>query len=198
MIASDMSWIALNQLGEGVVSPFEDVQTRTIEGRIRAISYGLSSAGYDLRLCPHEILVPKPGVLLNPKHANNREHYDAVMSTLDRETGERYWDIPAGGSALALSVETITIPRECLGLCVGKSTYARCGLIVNTTPLEPEWCGRLVIELHNVQAHNPIRIYGNEGIAQLILFKIDGPIFTSYADRGGKYQNQAEITPARA
>jgi len=198
MIASDMSWIALNQLGEGVVAPFVDTQTRTIEDGVRAISFGLSSAGYDLRLCPQEIFVPKAGVLLDPKHRNNRDNYDAVMSTLDRETGERYWDIPPGGSALALSVETITIPRECLGLCVGKSTYARCGLIVNTTPLEPEWCGRLVIELHNVQANNPIRIYGDEGIAQLVLFKIDGPIFTSYADRGGKYQNQAEITPARA
>lgn len=198
MVLSDMGWNILAHAGDSVVLPYEDRQVRMYNGN-RQISWGQSSAGYDLRLDAREILVPRPGVLLDPKWtAEQRDAaYDRLPPVVDRENSQSYWDIPAGGSALALTVETIDIPRDAIGICVGKSTYARCGLIVNTTPLEPEWRGRLVIELHNVQRDNPIRIYGDEGIAQLLLFKIDAPIFTSYADRRGKYQHQDEITPAK-
>ena len=194
MVLSDMGWAMLAQEDRSVVYPYEGQQVRVFNG-LRQISWGQSSAGYDLRLDPHEILVPRPGVLLDPKWTTEERNaaYDRVLPATD----QTYWDIPPGGSALALTVEKIVIPRDHIGICVGKSTYARCGLIVNTTPLEPEWRGHLVLELHNVQRDNPIRIYGGEGIAQLLLFKIDGPIFTSYADRRGKYQNQDEITPAK-
>ena len=196
MVLSDMGWHKLAEEERSVVYPYHDRQIRLSDGR-RRISYGQSSAGYDLTLDTKEILVPKRFVLLDPKSEHIRRAYDAVSPIVEQERGDVFWDIPPGGSALALTVETIDIPRDHVGICVGKSTYARCGLLVNTTPLEPEWRGRLVLELHNIQQHNSIRIYGNEGIAQLLLFRIDGPIFTSYADRRGKYQNQDEITPAR-
>lgn len=200
MVLSDMGWAMLAQEDRSVVYPYEGQQVRSVN-YLRQISWGQSSAGYDLRLDPHEILVPRPGVLLDPKWTTEERDaaYDRVPPTTEPigNTYQTYWDIPPGGSALALTVEKIVIPRDHIGICVGKSTYARCGLIVNTTPLEPEWRGHLVLELHNIQRENPIRIYGDEGIAQLLLFKIDGPIFTSYADRQGKYQNQDEITPAR-
>ena len=198
MVLSDMGWAMLAQESRSVVYPYEGRQVRMYNG-IRQISWGQSSAGYDLRLDPRGIHVPRPGVLLDPKWTNEQRDaaYDRVPPEVDSAKQQSYWDIPPGGSALALTVEKIVIPRDHIGICVGKSTYARCGLIVNTTPLEPEWRGHLVLELHNIQKDNPIRVYGDEGIAQLLLFKIDGPIFTSYADRQGKYQNQDEITPAR-
>lgn len=196
MVLSDMGWHKLAEEERSVVYPYHDRQIRLSDGR-RRISYGQSSAGYDLTLDAKEILVPKPGAILDPKCENIRYAYNAIAPTIDKDQHDAYWYIPPGGSALALTVETIDIPRDHVGICVGKSTYARCGLLVNTTPLEPEWRGRLVLELHNIQQHNSIRVYGNEGIAQLLLFRIDGPIFTSYADRRGKYQNQDKITPAR-
>lgn len=198
MVLSDMGWNMLAEESRSVVYPYESQQVRMYNGN-RQISWGQSSAGYDLRLDPREILVPRPGVLLDPKWTSDQRNaaYDRVLPEVDSAKQQSYWDIPPGGSALALTVEKIMIPRDHIGICVGKSTYARCGLIVNTTPLEPEWRGHLVLELHNIQRENPIRIYGDEGIAQLLLFKVDGPIFTSYADRQGKYQNQDEITPAK-
>lgn len=194
MVLSDMGWSMLAQESRSVVYPYAGLQIRVYKG-VHQISWGQSSAGYDLRLDPREILVPRPGILLDPKWTI--EQRDAAYDRVPPATDQSYWDIPPGGSALALTVEKIVIPRDHIGICVGKSTYARCGLIVNTTPLEPEWRGHLVLELHNIQTYNPIRVYGGEGIAQLLLFKVDGPVFTSYADRYGKYQNQDEITPAK-
>ena len=208
MVLSDMGWSMLAQEDRSVVYPYAGLQIRVYKG-VHQISWGQSSAGYDLRLDPREILVPRPGVLLNPKWTTEERDaaYDHVLPVVDKAKWthwadqpikqQSYWDIPPGGSALALTVEKIVIPRDHIGICVGKSTYARCGLIVNTTPLEPEWRGHLVLELHNIQTYNPIRVYGGEGIAQLLLFKVDGAVFTSYADRYGKYQNQDEITPAK-
>lgn len=151
------------------------------------ISYGLSSYGYDIR-CAEEFKVftnTYPSII-DPKNFDKRclTDYQGTVCV-----------IPPNSFALARSVEKLRIPRHVLTLCIGKSTYARCGLIVNCTPLEPEWCGHITIEISNTTPL-PAKVYANEGIAQLLFFESDETCRTSYADRKGKYQDQQGITLA--
>lgn len=203
MVLSDSEWIRLHEEDhKNIVEPCIYDQRRAHSG-IPAISYGLSSAGYDLRLDPGSLAEARnPWVkkersgTIDPKRIN-QDDYVLIQPDTDPETHEVYWRMAPGDYALGLSLEYITIPRDHIGICIGKSTYARCGLIVNTTPLEPGWHGRLVIELYNAQRHNYLKVYAKEGIAQLLLFPIKGEVRTSYEDRDGKYQDQQVITYAR-
>lgn len=181
---------------KGMITPFEEHQMRVDEEGEKVISYGLSSMGYDLRLAGDEFRVFSPirGSVIDPK--------DFDPSTLipapawKRFGGTQYFLIPPHSYALGLTMETFNIPEDVLGICLGKSTYARCGLIVNTTPLEPGWKGRLVLELAN-PADLPIRVYIGEGIAQVIFSRSSERPMITYGDRSGKYQDQKSLTLAR-
>jgi dCTP deaminase len=166
-----------------MIDPFEDHLVR--EG---AISYGLSSMGYDLRIA-HEfkIFTNINTTVVDPKHFDPRSFVDV--------TGESCI-IPPNSFALGRSLEYFRLPRTVLGLCIGKSTYARCGIVVNMTPLECEWEGHLTIEISNTTPL-PAKIYSNEGIAQVIFLESVQVCEVSYADRGGKYQFQRGITIPR-
>jgi len=210
MILSDSQWIEWHEeCGEvapalpPIIAPFLSEQVRTVDQSTPAISFGLSSAGYDLRLDQSRLIYlrsPYNGIdkpVTDPKRLDVSTQTKDAEPTINPTTGEVYWDMPPGSYALGLSNEYITMPRDYMGLCIGKSTYARSGLIVNTTPLEPGWCGHLVIELHNALRDSHLRVYANEGIAQLLLIGIEGHVRTSYADRRGKYQHQTEIVTSR-
>lgn len=149
------------------------------------ISYGLSSYGYDIRVSNHfKIFTNVHNTVVDPKNFNEQ-------SFVSIDTDECI--IPPNSFALARTVERFKIPRNVLVLCVGKSTYARCGIIVNVTPLEPEWEGYLTLEISNTTPL-PAKIYANEGIAQLLFFESDEACSVSYADKKGKYQNQTGVT----
>lgn len=164
-----------------IFNPFEDHQIKEVNGE-RVISYGLSSVGYDIRLAPEfKVFLAE---VLDPKELMAAE---TVFTEL--------FMLPAHGFVLARSVEWIEIPTDSFGVCFGKSTYARVGLICNVTPLEPGWKGYLTIELSNTTDH-PIRLYANEGIAQIVLFDAGNPK-TTYDQRNGKYMNQTEVTLPR-
>ena len=171
------------------IEPFEDNVKRT--GKV---SYGVSSYGYDVRVgtvfkvftnvAPHG-----DQAIVDPK-----KFTDDCFITIDTaHTGTDYVVIPPNSFALAETVEEFSIPRDVLAICVGKSTYARCGIIVNVTPLEPEWRGKVTIEISNTTPL-PAKIYANEGIAQMIFVKGDRVCAVSYADKGGKYQDQPGLT----
>jgi dCTP deaminase len=173
---------------KGMIEGFVSHQVRS-KGNRNIISYGLSSFGYDIRLDGF-IYVPsvnniKPFVI-DPKNSSSET---ARASNWKFEKIHKYgYDIPPHGFVLASSVERFNIPKDILGICVGKSTYARCGIVVNVTPLEPGWSGFLTIEISNTtDAH--VRIYANEGIAQILFYKGERPMIT-YAERDGKYQDQ--------
>lgn len=176
------------------IEPFAENERRP--GRI---SYGLSSYGYDVRVASlFKIFTnvdPTGGgghAIVDPKRFD-----DSMFVTVDTEvTGRDHVVIPPNSFALAETVEVIDVPRDVLVICVGKSTYARCGIIVNVTPLEPEWRGRVTIEISNTTPL-PARIYAGEGIAQMVFFKADRVCVTSYADKGGKYQDQVGLTLPR-
>ncbi|MCA9292348.1 MAG: dCTP deaminase [Phycisphaerales bacterium] len=171
------------------IEPFEDAVKRP--GRI---SYGVSSYGYDVRVGGRfKIFTPVPAsggaAIVDPKLFT-----DDFMVEVDLDgTGADHIIIPPNSFALCETVETFTIPRDVLVLCVGKSTYARCGLIVNVTPLEPEWRGKVTLEISNTTPL-PARVYANEGIAQLVFLKADRVCAMSYADKQGKYQDQGGLT----
>lgn len=196
--------IRIAELAEGgMIAPFVPYQVRdhmsTTGVSIPVVSYGLSSFGYDIRLDPHcgcEVVM-KSEYEANQIDVKNwrPRHLRAAPLKQDSQTGAQFWVLQAGDYALALSVETFNLPRNVTGICVGKSTYARGGLIVNTTPLEAGWYGRLVVELHNA-APMAIRVYAGEGIGQVI-FHEGEPCHTAYSDRAGKYQHQQHITPPR-
>ncbi len=172
---------------EGMIEPFVDGQVRLVEDQ-SIISYGLSSYGYDLRAANRfKIFTNVYNSIVDPK--DFRED-----SFIDVETDVCV--IPPNSFALTVSVEYFRIPRDILTLCVGKSTYARCGIIVNVTPFEPEWEGYVTIEISNTTPL-PAKIYANEGIAQILFFKGNQICETSYADRGGKYMKQTGITIPR-
>jgi dCTP deaminase len=158
-----------------------------------AVSYGLTSAGYDLRLAP-QVLVFKAtrAEVVDPKRFKDAEYKKLVF---DEYVADKEIVLPAHSYILVQSVEYIRMPRNLKGRCVGKSTYARCGVIVNTTPLEPGWEGTLTIEISNSNP-SPVKLYVGEGIAQLEFDRIEEPQ-VDYAAKGGKYQNQREVTPAR-
>jgi dCTP deaminase len=166
-----------------MIDPFEDHLVR--EG---AISYGLSSMGYDLRIANEfKIFTNINTTVVDPKRFDPRSFVDV--------TGESCI-IPPNSFALGRSLEYFRLPRTVLGLCIGKSSYARCGIVVNMTPLECEWEGHLTIEISNTTPL-PAKIYSNEGIAQVIFLESEQVCEVSYADRGGKYQFQRGITIPR-
>ena len=178
MVKSD-KWIEKMAKDFGMIEPFEPSLVR--KGRI---SYGLSSYGYDIRVADeYYIFTNAYMTVVDPKNFDERAFV--------RHRGD-YCIIPPNSFCLARSVEYFRIPRSVLGICIGKSTYARCGIIVNVTPLEPSWEGYLTIEISNTTPL-PAKIYSFEGIAQLIFIESDEICRVSYADRKGKYQGQVGI-----
>jgi dCTP deaminase len=173
-------WIRRMAEEEGMIEPFEARQVR--EG---TISYGLSSFGYDIRVGhDYKVFTDVYSVIVDPKAFDPRSFVDIQ--------GE-YCIIPPHSFALAGTMEYFRIPKDVLVVCVGKSTYARCGIIVNVTPLEPEWCGHLTLEISNTTPL-PAKIYSGEGLAQLLFFQGDEVPETTYAMRQGKYQDQRGVT----
>ena len=182
------SWIKDMTNEYGMIEPFVEEQVRSVDGR-PVISYGLSSFGYDIRLSDRfRIFTNVYGSVIDPKNFD----YKGFV-----EVQNNICVIPPNSFALGLSVEWFRIPKNVLTICVGKSTYARCGIIVNVTPFEPCWEGKAVLEISNTTPL-PARIYANEGIAQVLFFKGEIPCSISYADRKGKYQNQNDITSPKA
>lgn len=177
-------WIRQMALERGMIEPFEPGQVREVAGE-RIISYGTSSYGYDVR-CSSEfkIFTNINSSIVDPKHFDARSFVDVQGEVCI---------IPPNSFALARTVEYFRIPRDVLTICLGKSTYARCGIIVNVTPLEPEWEGHVTLEFSNTTPL-PARIYANEGACQFLFLKGEGPPEVSYADRGGKYMRQTGVT----
>jgi dCTP deaminase len=181
-------WI--NQMATkcGLIEPFEPTQIRAINGE-RVISYGVSSYGYDIRCAPEfKVFTNINSAVVDPKNFDPESFVDVNRDVCI---------IPPNSFALARTLEYFRIPRNILTICLGKSTYARCGIIVNVTPLEPEWEGHVTLEFSNTTPL-PARIYANEGVAQVIFLESDETCEVSYRDRGGKYQNQTGVTLPKA
>jgi dCTP deaminase len=176
-------WIR-RMAAEGMIEPFEAGQVRTANGQ-KIVSYGTSSYGYDVRVAREfKIFTNINSTIVDPKNFDSSSFVDF--------TGD-VCIIPPNSFALARTVEFFRIPRNVLVVCLGKSTYARCGIIVNVTPLEPEWEGHVTLEFSNTTPL-PAKIYANEGCAQVIFLESDEVCETSYRDRGGKYQGQTGVT----
>jgi dCTP deaminase len=188
-------WIQRMSNEHNLISPFENQLIRRVDDR-RIISCGLSSYGYDCRLARDEFKVfsPVTGTEVDPKNFDPNSLLDVPIRRA--EDGSDYWLLPPHSYALGVTIERFQIPRNVTALAIGKSTYARCGLIANTTPLEANWCGRLVVELYNA-ANLPVRLYAEEGFIQILFFEADEECETSYSDRGGKYQDQKGLTLAK-
>ncbi|AEB27834.1 deoxycytidine triphosphate deaminase [Francisella tularensis subsp. novicida U112] len=167
-----------------MIEPFEAGQVKVINNQ-KIVSYGTSSYGYDVR-CADEfkIFTNINSSIVDPKNFNDKNFVDFKGDVCI---------IPPNSFALARTVEKFKIPRDTLVVCLGKSTYARCGIIVNVTPLEPEWEGYVTLEFSNTTPL-PAKIYANEGVAQMLFFQSDEECETSYADKGGKYQGQVGVT----
>lgn len=177
------NWIKKMALEHKMIEPFEEKQVR--EG---VISYGLSSYGYDIRISDEfQIFTNINSTFVDPKKFDPRSLVPFKGNVCV---------VPPNSFALAVTVEYFRIPKNVLTLCVGKSTYARCGIIVNVTPFEPGWEGYATLEVSNTTPL-PARIYAGEGIAQVVFFEGDEPCAVSYADKKGKYQGQVGITPPR-
>jgi len=172
---------------QGMIEPFEAQQVKEVAGR-RVVSYGTSSYGYDIR-CSDEfkIFTNINSTIVDPKAFDAKSFVDFKGAVCI---------IPPNSFALARTVEFFRIPRDVLTICLGKSTYARCGIIVNVTPLEPEWQGHVTLEFSNTTPL-PAKIYAGEGCAQVIFLQSDEICETSYRDRGGKYQGQQGVTLPR-
>jgi dCTP deaminase len=178
MIKSDR-WIRRMALEHDMINPYSEKQVNA-----GVISYGVSSYGYDLRVADEfKIFTNVNSTVIDPKKFDERS-----FVTVNSDVAI----IPPNSFALGRSVEYFKIPRNVLTICVGKSTYARCGIITNVTPFEPEWEGFVTLEISNTTPL-PARIYANEGIAQVLFFESDEACQTSYADRQGKYQGQQGI-----
>ena len=176
-------WIKKMALEHKMIVPFEDRQVRA-----GVISYGLSSYGYDIRVADEfKVFTNINSTVVDPKNFDSRSFVDLKTEICI---------IPPNSFALAKTVEYFRIPRDVLTICVGKSTYARCGLIVNVTPFEPEWEGYVTLEISNTTPL-PARVYANEGIAQVLFFQSDEMCEVSYADKKGKYQKQQGLTLPR-
>ena len=172
-------WIRQQAIDHKMIVPFSEKQVS--EG---VISYGLSSYGYDLRVSDEfKIFTNVNSAIIDPKAFDERSFVTVQAASVI---------IPPNSFALARSIEYFKIPRDVLTICVGKSTYARCGIIVNVTPFEPEWEGFVTLEISNTPPL-PARIYANEGLCQILFFQSDEVCEISYADRKGKYQNQQGI-----
>jgi dCTP deaminase len=182
-IKSD-KWIKRMAREHGMIEPFEDGQVRSNDGG-RIVSYGVSSYGYDVR-CADEfkIFTNINSTIVDPKAFDSKNFVDFRGPVCI---------IPPNSFALARTVEYFRIPRKVLTICLGKSTYARCGIIVNVTPLEPEWEGHVTLEFSNTTPL-PAKIYAHEGIAQMLFLESDEVCDISYADRGGKYMGQTGVT----
>ncbi len=177
------TWIQRMARDHGMIEPFADRQVR--DG---VISYGVSSYGYDMRVADEfQVFTNVYGSVVDPKDFRS----DAFV-TIQSDVCV----IPPNSFALGRSVEYFRIPRNVITVCLGKSTYARCGIIVNVTPFEPEWEGYVTLEISNTTPL-PARIYANEGIAQVLFFESTDVCDISYADKKGKYQAQQGITPAK-
>ena len=173
-------WIKKMALDHRMIEPFEDRQVRA-----GVISYGLSSYGYDIRVADEfKVFTNINSTVVDPKNFDARSFVDVTADVCI---------IPPNSFALAKTVEYFRIPRDVLTVCVGKSTYARCGLIVNVTPFEPEWEGFVTLEISNTTPL-PAKVYANEGIAQVLFFQSDETCEVSYADKKGKYQGQQGLT----
>ena len=181
-------WIRRMSEQHGMIAPFERGQVKHGSDGNRIVSYGTSSYGYDVR-CANEfkVFTNINSTIVDPKHFDPGSFVDVVGDECI---------IPPNSFALARTVEYFRIPRDVLVVCLGKSTYARCGIIVNVTPLEPEWEGHVTLEFSNTTPL-PARIYANEGVAQMLFFQSDEVCDTSYADRAGKYQGQTGVTLPR-
>jgi dCTP deaminase len=172
-------WIREMALKHEMISPFSEKQMS--QG---VISYGLSSYGYDLRVADEfKIFTNVNSTIVDPKNFDERSFVTVKSDCCI---------VPPNSFALACSIEYFKIPRDVLTICLGKSTYARCGIIVNVTPFEPEWEGYVTLEISNTTPL-PAKIYANEGLCQIIFFQSDEACETSYADRKGKYQGQKGI-----
>ena len=177
-------WICRMAAEHGMIEPFEAEQVRQI-GHQRVVSYGTSSYGYDVRCAPDfKIFTNINSAIVDPKAFDDNSFVDMQGDVCI---------IPPNSFALARTVEYFRIPRNVLTICLGKSTYARCGIIVNVTPLEPEWEGHVTLEFSNTTPL-PAKVYANEGVAQMLFFESDEECRVSYRDRGGKYQGQKGVT----
>lgn len=180
-------WIRKMAEEHGMIEPFEAGQVRHDAEGNKLVSYGTSSYGYDVR-CAREfkVFTNVHSAIVDPKNFDEKSFIDIVADECI---------IPPNSFALARTMEYFRIPRDVLTVCLGKSTYARCGIIVNVTPLEPEWEGHVTLEFSNT-TNLPARIYAGEGVAQMLFFQSDADDVceTSYKDRGGKYQGQTGVT----
>ena len=179
-------WIR-KMAAQGMIEPFEPNQVRYVDNR-KIVSYGTSSYGYDIR-CANEfkVFTNINSTIVDPKDFDPASFVDVVSDVCI---------IPPNSFALARTLEYFRIPRNVLTICLGKSTYARCGIIVNVTPFEPEWEGYVTLEFSNTTPL-PAKIYANEGCAQVLFFEGDEECETRYRDRGGKYQGQVGVTLTR-
>ena len=182
-IKSD-KWIKEMAMHHNMIKPFQEDQVKTNNGG-KIVSYGTSSYGYDVR-CADEfkVFTNINSTMVDPKNFDDKSFIDIKSDVCT---------IPPNSFALARTVEYFKIPRQVLTLCLGKSTYARCGIIVNVTPLEPEWEGHVTLEFSNTTSL-PAKIYANEGVAQFIFLESDEVCESSYKDRAGKYQGQKGVT----
>lgn len=181
-------WIRKMAQKKGLIEPFSDRQVRHVDDKNKAVSYGLSSYGYDIRVSDEfKVFTNVYNTIVDPKNF-------ADNAFVDIRTPECI--IPPNSFALARSIEYFRIPRNILTICMGKSTYARCGIIVNVTPFEPEWEGYVTLEISNTTPL-PAKIYANEGIAQVIFFESHEECEVSYADRAGKYMKQEGVVVPR-
>jgi len=182
-IKSD-KWIRRMAAEQRMIEPFEPGQVKELQGR-KIVSYGTSSYGYDIRCSTDfKIFTNVNSTIIDPKAFDEKSFVDYRGDVCI---------IPPNSFALARTVEYFRIPRNVLTICLGKSTYARCGIIVNVTPFEPEWEGHVTIEISNTTPL-PAKIYANEGIAQVLFFQSDEPCEVSYRDKKGKYQAQTGVT----
>ncbi len=181
-------WIRRMVKDHQMIEPFVEGQVREVDAQGRkVISYGVSSYGYDMRVAPEfKIFTNVLSAIVDPKSFDNRSFVEFEGDSCI---------VPPNSFALARSVEYFRIPRNVLTICVGKSTYARCGVITNVTPFEPEWEGFVTLEISNTTPM-PARIYSNEGICQVLFFEADDDDIceTSYKDKAGKYQGQRGVT----
>lgn len=188
-IKSD-KWIRRMAEEHGLISPFEPGQVRSVDGK-KVISYGTSSYGYDIRCAPEfKVFTNIHSTVVDPKNFDENSFVDINKDVCV---------IPPNSFALARTMEYFRIPRNVLTICLGKSTYARCGIIVNVTPFEPEWEGYVTLEFSNTTPL-PAKIYAGEGCAQVLFFESDKDDVceVSYKDRGGKYQGQTGVTLPKA
>jgi len=173
-------WIRKMALEHGMIEPFVDSQVSA-----GVVSFGLSSYGYDIRVADEfKVFTNINSTVIDPKKFDPRSFVDIKSDVCI---------VPPNSFALARTIEYFRIPRDVLTVCLGKSTYARCGIIVNVTPFEPEWEGFVTLEISNTTPL-PAKIYANEGLAQVLFFQSDEPCERSYADKKGKYQGQKGVT----